>query len=228
MPTSSNGNDRPTTSSPLNPLAHVYTSDMQSSSEILPAPPNQPPPPPTPRNEEPPTSPNEGTPPTIPNETPPNCMTEPATSSEEPPSNPDLLQVQLQTISRLLEIQNQNRLPLPEPGIFTGDPLKYPVWVKAFETLIESRAINSAEKLHFLGKYVSGEAKSVVEGFMLLDGDDAYEKAKKQLSKTTRWYRSYLDGQPSDGEDWCTIERKKRTVFYRSQNLSSSLQRKQI
>ena len=43
MPTSSNGNDRPTTSSPLNPLAHVYTSDMQSSSEILPAPPNQPP-----------------------------------------------------------------------------------------------------------------------------------------------------------------------------------------
>ena len=44
MPTSSNGNDRPTTSSPLNPLAHIYTSDMQSSSEILPAPPNQPPP----------------------------------------------------------------------------------------------------------------------------------------------------------------------------------------
>ena len=166
MPTSSNGNDRPTTSSPLNPLAHIYTSDMQSS-EILPAPPNQTPPtprneerptspnegtptppnqtPPTPRNEERPTSPNEGTPtppnqtpPTIPNETPLNYVTEPATGSEEPPSNPDLLQVQLQTISRLLEIQNQNRLPLPEPGIFTGDPLKYPVWVKAFETLIES------------------------------------------------------------------------------------------
>jgi hypothetical protein len=67
---------------------------------------------------------------------------------------------------------------LPEPGLFTGDPLKYPVWVKAFETLIESRAVNPAEKLHFLGKYVAGEAKSVVEGFMLLDGDDAYEKAK--------------------------------------------------
>ena len=212
MPTSSNGNDRPTTSSPLNPLAHVYTSDMQSSSEILPAPPNQPPPPPpsTPRNKEPPTSPNEGTPPTIPNETPPNCMTEPATGSEEPPSNPDLLQVQLQTISRLLEIQNQNRLPLPEPGIFTGDPLKYPVWVKAFETQIESRAINSAEILHFLGKYVSGEAKSVVEGFMLLDGDDAYEKAKKQLSKrfgnsfaVASAFRKRLDGwaqvAPSDG-----------------------------
>ncbi len=55
--------------------------------------------------------------------------------------------------------------------------------MKAFETLIESRAVNPAEKLHFLGKYVAGEAKSVVEGFMLLDGDDAYEKAKRQLSK---------------------------------------------
>ena len=143
MHTSSNGNDRPTISSPLNPLAHIHTNDMQSSSEILLVPSNQTPL--TPRNEEPPTSPNKGTPtppnqnpPAIPNETPLNYVTEPATGSEEPPSNPDLLQVQLQTILRLLEIQNQNRLPLPEPGIFTGDPLKYPVWVKAFETLIES------------------------------------------------------------------------------------------
>ena len=118
-------------------------------------------------------------------------MTEPATGSEEPPSNLDLLQVQLQTISRLLEIQN--RLPLPEPGIFTGDPLKYPVWVKAFETLIESRAIHFAEKLHFLGKYVSGEAKSVVEGFMLLDGDDAYEKATTLTRRRRKSCRSGLE-----------------------------------
>ena len=110
-------------------------------------------------------------------------MTEHSAGSKEPPSNPDLLQVQLKTTSRLLEIEQQNRLPLPEPGIFTGNPLKYPVWVKAFESLIESRAINSAEKLHFLRKHIAGKAKSVVEGFMLLDGDDAYEKAKKQLSK---------------------------------------------
>ena len=82
--------------------------------------------------------------------------------------------------------------------------------MKASETPIESRAINSAEKLHFLGKYVSGEAKSVVEGFMLLDGDDAYEKAKKQLSKrfgnsfaVASAFRKRLDGwpqvAPSDG-----------------------------
>jgi hypothetical protein len=55
------------------------------------------------------------------------------------------------------------------------------MWVKAFETLIEGRAINPAERLHFLGKYVSGEAKKVVNGFMLLDG--IYMKAKEMLAK---------------------------------------------
>ena len=96
---------------------------------------------------------------------------------------PDLMQVQLSTIAKLLEIQDQNRLPLPEPGVFSGDRLKYTMWIKAFETLIESRAIRPRERLHFLGKYVSGEAKEVVNGFMLLDGEDAYQKAKEMLAK---------------------------------------------
>ena len=226
VPTSSNY-DQPMTSSPLNPSAPIYTNNEQTCFETLPTPPNerppippnQTPPPnqilPSPPNERPPIPPNQ-TPPSnqIPpsppngsstrlNETPSNRVTQPSSSTEGSLSNPDLLQTQLQTISRLLEIQNQNRLPLPEPGLFTGDPLKYPVWVKAFETLIESRAVNPAEKLHFLGKYVAGEAKSVVEGFMVLDGDDAYEKAKRQLSKrfgnsfaVASAFRKRLDGWP--------------------------------
>jgi hypothetical protein len=89
----------------------------------------------------------------------------------------------LQTIAKLLETQNQNRLPLIAPGIFNGDPLKYPIWLRSFETLVESRAINPAERLHFLGKYVAGEAREVIEGFMLLDGEDAYQRAKEMLAK---------------------------------------------
>ncbi len=101
-----------------------------------------------------------------------------------PSTNAELVQVQLTAIAKLLEIQNQNRLPLPEPGVFTGKPLQYPTWIKAFETLIEGKAINPAERLHFLSKYVSGEAKEVVNGsFLLLDGEDAYLKAKEQLAK---------------------------------------------
>ncbi len=132
--------------------------------------------------------PTSATPFTIPPSQPFN--TAPLTSNPMnlPPSppgatNPDLVQVQLYTITKLLEAQNQNRLPLPEPGIFSGNPLQYPTWVKAFETLIEGKALNPTERLHFLGKYVSGEAKEVVNGFMLLDGDDAYLKAKEMLAK---------------------------------------------
>ena len=83
----------------------------------------------------------------------------------------------------LAETQNQIGLPLPEPEIFAGDRLQYPIWVKAFETLIEGRAIKPSERLHFLGKYVKGEAKEVVESFLLLDSEDAYDKAKETLKK---------------------------------------------
>ena len=112
-----------------------------------------------------------------------DCNNQPSTAAEDSLRNPNLVQSHLNAMSKLLEMQNRSRLPLPEPGVFSGDPLQYPVWAKAFETLIESHATNSAERLYFLGKYVSGDAKAVVEGFMLLDGDDAYERAKEQLSK---------------------------------------------
>ena len=98
---------------------------------------------------------------------------------------PDIsVQGQLLDSAKLLaESQNQNRLPVPKPGVFNGNLLQYPIWIKAFETLIESRAIKPVERLHFLGKYVDGKAKELVDGFMFLDSEDAYQKAKEMLAK---------------------------------------------
>ena len=104
------------------------------------------------------------------------------TSNMENPST-CILQNHLTALTKLVEGQAQSRLPIPKPEVFNGDPLKFPVWLKAFETLIETRAVNSTERLHFLGRYVAGEAKEVIEGYMLMDGDDAYERAKDMLSK---------------------------------------------
>ena len=95
-------------------------------------------------------------------------------------TDPNLVQSQLSAIAKG---SKSKPLPLPELGTFSGNPLQYSIWIKAFETLIEGRAINPGERLHFLGKYVSGEAKEVVSGFMLLDGEDVYKKAKKILAK---------------------------------------------
>lgn len=103
------------------------------------------------------------------------------TVSTDPPKPANSVQDQLLEIARLLaENQSHSRLPLPEPGIFNGDLLQYPVWIKAFETLIESRAIKPNKRLHFLGKYVTGNAKEVVDGFLLFD---AYQRAKEMLAK---------------------------------------------
>ena len=61
--------------------------------------------------------------------------------------------------------------------------LQYPIWIIEFETLIESGAIKPNKRPHFLGKYVTGNAKEVVDGFLLLDSEDAYQKAKEMLVK---------------------------------------------
>ncbi|KAK3754647.1 hypothetical protein QZH41_001706 [Actinostola sp. cb2023] len=89
----------------------------------------------------------------------------------------------IEIVKLLAENQSYNRLPLPEPGIFSGDLLQYPTWIQAFETLIENKTIRPNEKIHFLRKYVAGEAKETIDGLMLLDAEDAYVKAKEMLSK---------------------------------------------
>ena len=76
-----------------------------------------------------------------------------------------------------------NRLPPPEPSVFTGDPLSYPSWKAAFESLIEQKKIPTSERLHYLKRYVSGAVKDVIEGFFLLSTDTAYAEAKTTLDK---------------------------------------------
>lgn len=48
---------------------------------------------------------------------------------------------------------------------------------------VENKAVRPAERLHLHGKYVEGEVKEVVNGFMLLDSEDAYMKAKDVFVK---------------------------------------------
>ena len=76
-----------------------------------------------------------------------------------------------------------SRLPVPEPSIFTGDPMAYADWRASFAALIESRGIPSQERIHYLRRYVGGPAREMVSGYFLLNGEDAFEKAKKALEE---------------------------------------------
>ena len=80
----------------------------------------------------------------------------------------------VQTLCKQL---NLSRLPAPKPSVFTGNPLHYPSWKKAFDTLISTRAILDEERLHYLKKYQGGDAISCVEGYFLLVTPYAYADA---------------------------------------------------
>jgi hypothetical protein len=102
-------------------------------------------------------------------------------------SNDHVDTFQTQQINELVksfcQLVNINRLPLPEPGIFTGDPLDYPSWKNSFSTLIESRNIAPAERIHYLKRYLGGKAKQCVESFLLMPTTDSYNEALSLIDK---------------------------------------------
>ena len=82
----------------------------------------------------------------------------------------------------LTQRQDRDSLPRPEPEVFTGNPLRYPNWIKSFETFIERKTQNPSERLYYLGKYTTGEAKEAISGLLALDNTGAYNKTRKILT----------------------------------------------
>jgi hypothetical protein len=74
-------------------------------------------------------------------------------------------------------------MPPPNLSVFTGNPLDWPTWKSAFETVIEKRAINPSEKILYLLQYLSGAPRKVVEGYQFVSSPDAYRTAKNILKK---------------------------------------------
>ena len=56
-----------------------------------------------------------------------------------------------------------NRLPVPVPRVFEGNPLHFIEFERSFQTLIENKGIQPTEKLYYLKQYVSGPARDAVE-----------------------------------------------------------------
>lgn len=68
-----------------------------------------------------------------------------------------------------------NRLLVPEPAVFSGDPLKFVDFKMSFLTLIGRKPIPAGEKMLYLKSYLTGEARKAVEGFFYRSSEDAYE-----------------------------------------------------
>ena len=81
-------------------------------------------------------------------------------------------------------LSKKDHLPSMEPEVFKGDRLMFMSWLRSFETLIEAHVSGDEERLYYLGKYTTGEAKQSINGYLTLSGPDIYTKAKAALKKT--------------------------------------------
>ncbi|KAJ8022439.1 hypothetical protein HOLleu_37336 [Holothuria leucospilota] len=85
---------------------------------------------------------------------------------------------------------NLSRLPVPEPTIFTGDPLKYPDWKVSFDMLIDQRRVPESERTHYLKMYTGGIVREAIEGYFLVASPTAYKEARDLL--VHRFGNSYI------------------------------------
>nr|XP_055049264.1 uncharacterized protein LOC129434357 [Misgurnus anguillicaudatus] len=109
-------------------------------------------------------------------------------------------------VKLLADALNANRIPVPEPSIFSGDPLKYSDWKLSFETLIDQKNIPDKDKIYYLRRYVSGQAKTALDGYFLLGTESAYVAAWKILEERygnpftiAKAYRDKLQAWPKMG-----------------------------
>ncbi|KAI5085315.1 hypothetical protein C0J45_23790, partial [Silurus meridionalis] len=84
-------------------------------------------------------------------------------------------------VRALAEAITANRIPIPEPAMFSGDPLRFNDWKLSFQALIDRKNLPAQEKLFFLRKYVSGPAKRAIEGHFMVGTEAAYIAAWNTL-----------------------------------------------
>ena len=90
------------------------------------------------------------------------------------------------SLSRLADIlsfrKERDSLPVPKPDIFKGDLLEYSSWVTSFESLIERKTKDPAERLYYLGLYTDGTAKKAIKGLLQIKTEESFNRAKGILA----------------------------------------------
>ena len=89
-----------------------------------------------------------------------------------------LLEAQQQQNYRLQELvlrqqESALALTLPQPKVstFTGNPMEYWTFIRAFENLIENKTLSHSARLYYLVQYTSGEVKELVRSCLAMRED---------------------------------------------------------
>ncbi|PFX24923.1 hypothetical protein AWC38_SpisGene10462 [Stylophora pistillata] len=76
--------------------------------------------------------------------------------------------------------------PKPEEPVFSGDPMEYNKFVKAFETLIEAWMDSHSAWLYYLVQYTSGAVQELMQSCSLMDSDKGYQEARRLLRSSCK------------------------------------------
>ena len=100
---------------------------------------------------------------------------------------------QTELSSMIAEQHRGQTLPVQEPPIFNANSFDYPVFIRAFEVIIENRVKEDTERLYFLNKYTTGKPNEIIKAFVTSNSENGYQKTKKLLSE--RFGDPYLVSQ---------------------------------
>ena len=84
----------------------------------------------------------------------------------------------------LIKQQVRASLPAQQIPLFSGDPLQFRTFMKAFEYAVEDKTTESRDRLKYLCLYTTEEPKSLVNICLYHDDpDEGYKQAKQILTK---------------------------------------------
>ena len=70
------------------------------------------------------------------------------------------------------------RIPASVPATFDGkNPLMFPLWKINFDALTSNKAMTDTDRLNLLCRYLDGEARRSIEGYLMLPSDRAYRES---------------------------------------------------
>ena len=102
----------------------------------------------------------------------------------------NIQQMQNQQVQELLKQQQLHTLaltlPQPEVPTFTGDPIEYCSFIRAFQNMIEPKTTSYSARMYYFVQYTAGDVQELMRSCLAMDPEEGYREAGKLLAK---WYR---------------------------------------
>ena len=74
-------------------------------------------------------------------------------------------------------------LPQPQVPTFSGDPIEYCNFIRAFENMIEAKTTSYSIRLYYLVQYTAGDVQELMRSCLAMDSEKGYGEARKLVTK---------------------------------------------